>query len=71
MNEIKLRSLMVLGAASELYNCSEILRDAIESDDDDQFSAEYIEGERDMVRSAARDLRASIDLLLEELGVDA
>ena len=71
MNKIKLSSLTVLGAASELYNCSEILRDAIESDDDDQFSAEYIDGERNMVRNAARDLRASIDVLLEELGVNA
>lgn len=67
MSKMELKALVMLGAASELYNCSEILRDAIESGDGGQFGSEYIEGERELVREAARGLYASIDSLLREV----
>lgn len=62
MENMELVELMMLRA--------EILRDAIEGDEHDQFSADYIDGERDMVRYAAKGLRTKIDELLESFGIE-
>jgi len=66
----EIAELMMLRQAAELYTCAEILRDAIEGDEHDQFSADYIDGERDMVRYAAKGLKVKIDELLECFGIE-
>ena len=42
-------ALDVLAKASDVHNCWAILDDAVTSGDDDQFTKEYIEGEREML----------------------
>lgn len=66
----EIAELMMLRQAAELYNCAEILRDAIEGDEHDQFSADYIDGERNMVRYAAKELKTKIEELLECFGIE-
>lgn len=64
MSDMEMVALRMLRAAAELYNDAEILRDAIEGDEHDQFSADYIEGERRMVLDASRGLQEAITELL-------
>jgi len=64
MSDMEMAALRVLRAAAELYNDAEILRDAIEGDERDQFSADYIEGERRMVLDASSGLQEAISELL-------
>jgi len=70
MGNTEIAELMMLRQAAELYNCAEILRDAIEGDEHDQFSADYIDGERNMVRYAAKELKTKIEELLECFGIE-
>ena len=70
MSEMEMAALMMLRAASELYNDAEILRDAIEGDEHDQFSAELIYAERERVLYSARELSVKTRGLLAELGVE-
>lgn len=70
MSEMERAALVMLGAASDLYNDAEILRDAIEHDEHDQFSAEYIRIEGERVLDTARNLEERIKELLVHLKVE-
>lgn len=65
MSDMEMVALMMLRAAAELYNDAEILRDAIEGDEHDQFSTDLINGEWEFMQDAARKLISKIDELLD------
>ena len=47
-------ALDVLAKASDVHNCWAILDDAVASGEDDQFTKEYIEGEREMLEGSIK-----------------
>ena len=47
-------ALDVLAKAADVYNCWAILDDAVESGEDDQFTKEYIDGEREMLEGSIK-----------------
>ena len=65
MSDMEMAALMVLRASAELYNDAEILRDAIEEDEHNQFSADYISIEWERVQSTARELGSKVSELLD------
>lgn len=70
MSDMEIVALAMLGAASELYNDAEILRDAIDGDEHDQFSADYIDAERDVMLESAKKLNDMVDRLLTCFGIE-
>lgn len=70
MSDMEIVALTMLGAASELYNDAEILRDAIYGDEHDQFSAEYIDAERNVMLESAKRLNDTVDRLLTCFGIE-
>ena len=65
MSDMEMAALMVLRVSAELYNDAEILRDAIEEDEHNQFSADYISIEWERVQSTARELGSKVSELLD------
>jgi hypothetical protein len=70
MSDMEIVALTMLGAASELYNDAEILRDAIDGDEHDKFSADYIDAERDVMLESAKRLNDTVDRLLTCFGIE-
>lgn len=70
MSDMEMVALAMLGAASELYNDAEILRDAIDGDEHDQFSADYIDAERDVMLESAKRLNDTVGRLLTCFGIE-
>ena len=59
MRKAKKAALDALDKAARTHNCWAILDDAVTCGDDDRFTQEYIEGEREMLADAIADeLRA-------------
>lgn len=70
MSDMEMIALAMLGAASELYNDAEILRDAIDGEEHDQFSTDYIDAERDVMLESAKRLNDTVDRLLTCFGIE-
>ena len=68
MSDMERAALEVLRMAALLYNDAEILRDAIEGDEHDQFSADYIRIEMDRTRTSADELKQAVDEMLATFG---
>lgn len=64
MSDMERAALEVLRVAALLYNDAEILRDAIECDEHDQFSADYIRIEMDRTRTSANELKQAVNEML-------
>lgn len=61
-------ALEVLRVAALLYNDAEILRDAIEGDEHNQFSADYIRSELDRTRDSADKLKQTVNEMVITFG---
>ena len=63
MRKARKAAFDALDKAAYTHNCWAILDDAVTCGDDDQFTREYIEGEREMLANAIYDeLRALVRL---------
>ena len=71
MRKAKKAALDALDKAARAHNCWAILDEAVTCGDDDQFTREYIEGERKMLADAIADeIRALVRLgKLYDIGV--
>lgn len=68
MSDMEQAALEVLRVAALLYNDAEILRDAIEGDEHDQFSADYIRIEMDRTRTSADKLKQTVNEMVITFG---
>lgn len=68
MSDMERVALEVLHVAALLYNDAEILRDAIEGDEHDQFSADYIRSEMDRTQTSADELKQAVNEMLITFG---
>lgn len=68
MNRLEEAEVKILRAAAELYNDAEILREALESNADDDFTESYIAAERGVTAEAAGRLKDAVDALCEAMG---
>jgi len=64
MSDMERAALEVLRVAALLYNDAEILRDAIECDEYDQFIVDYIRSEMDRTRTSADELKQAVNEML-------
>jgi len=63
MRKAKKAALDALDKAACTHNCWEILDDAVTCGEDDRFTKEYIEGEREMLANAiVEEIRALVRL---------
>lgn len=70
MRKAEKASLDVLAKSSEVYNCWSILDEAVTCGDDDGFTREYIEGEREMLRMSIENAVLALTRLGREYGID-
>lgn len=68
MSNMEMATLSMLRAAAELYHDCEILRDAIEGDEHDLFSTEFICDEWEMLQDTVRVLSERVTELLGVFG---
>ena len=70
MRKAKKAALDALDKAACTHNCWAILDEAVTCDDDDQFTREYIEGERETLADAIADEIRALARLGRLYGID-
>lgn len=70
MRKAKKAALDALDKAARTHNCWAILDDAVTCGEDDQFTREYIEGERHMLADAIADELRALTRLGELYDID-
>lgn len=66
----KKAALDVLAKSAEVYNCWSILDEAVTCGEDDGFTREYVEGEREMLRRSIDNALLAIARLGREYGIN-
>lgn len=70
MRESQMAALDVLAKSADAYNCWACLDEAVTCGEDDGFTREYIEGEREMLGKSICEALSALKILGAHYGID-